>query len=126
VSEGLGVGFFRHRHQNSFFLRFERKNANKVGFRTKKRSLTPQNLGVGVTVRFSDTKNSGVGVGKTDTKKCWCRVSNLTLTPTPMTVSLARLNSTKLCETIPYMYNMLKMKIQLIFLFELVKTKFRA
>jgi arabinogalactan endo-1,4-beta-galactosidase len=76
VLEWLGVSFSdTDTDTKTVFCVLKENNANKVGFRIKKYLRTPQNLGVGVGVRFSDTKNSGVGVGKTDIKKCWCRVS---------------------------------------------------
>ncbi len=59
VSEGLGVSF-SDTNTKTFFLRFERKNAGKLGFEIQKVFPTLQDLGVGV--RFPDIKNSGVGV----------------------------------------------------------------
>jgi hypothetical protein len=67
--------FFRHQH--IFFFVLKAKNANKVGFRIKKYL---RHLKTFVSVSVSDfprpktvVSGVGVGVGKTDTKKCWCR-----------------------------------------------------
>ncbi len=98
VSEGLGFGFSHTDTKTAFFCVLKEKNANKVGFRIKKYLRHLKTL-VSVSVSdFSDTKKNGVGVGKTDTKKCWRRVSNSKLTstptstPTPVSVSMVRLS----------------------------------
>ncbi len=82
----VGVSVFLTPKQ--FFFAFWRKNANKVGFRIKKYLRHLKTL-VSVSVSDFPTPKRVVSVsvseiGKTDTKKCWCRVSNSTLTPKPV------------------------------------------